>query len=161
MLVRFEWHSIQRRACWPSANLCLSLCDCGSQARLPLSDRGGAVQGLLSSKSSVCESHTVGCMMLRACPPKADEGSGPRAGRSLSQQAKQLYSVAAQRGFPSFWNTAEWRLICLGPRPPAAPASPSAVAGETETVPHRHDHVALSMLQALRMQPGCSLSHAQ
>jgi len=107
------------------------------------------------------ESHTVACMTLRACPPKADEGSGVRAGRSLSQQAKQLYSVAAQRGFPSFWNTAEWRLICLGPRPPAAPASPSAVAGETETVPHRHDHVALSMLQALRMQPGCSLSHAQ
>ena len=56
------------------------------------------------------------------------------AGRGLSQQARQLYRVAAERGFPSFWNTAEWRLICLGKRPPAPADSAAAVAGETETV---------------------------
>ena len=67
--------------------------------------------------------------------------------------------MAAQRGFPSFWNTAEWRLICLGTRPPAAPASRSAVAGETETVaPHPH-HSASSVLPALCTQPGLSLTH--
>ena len=57
------------------------------------------------------------------------------AGRGLSQQARQLYRVAAERGFPSFWNTAEWRLICLGKRPPAPADNAAAVAGETETVP--------------------------
>ncbi|KAK9844072.1 hypothetical protein WJX81_003755 [Elliptochloris bilobata] len=65
-------------------------------------------------------------------------------GRGLSQQARQLYRMAAERGFPSFWNTAEWRLICLGPRPAAPRESSAAVAGETETgLPYDEPYVAV------------------